>query len=151
MDITQKKIQDFITSDEIAVLGVSRDSKKFGYQAYSNFKKNQYKVYPINPYADKIDSEKCYKSIFDLPDSVKSLVIITKPEYLLKGLEDANEKGIQNIWIQKGLHNDETLNYAKDHFDLVIYGECIFMWTDPVKGVHSMHKGIRKLFGGLPK
>ena len=41
---TKKAVADFLSNKTIAVVGVSRDKKKFGYAVYKHLKERNYKV-----------------------------------------------------------------------------------------------------------
>jgi predicted CoA-binding protein len=45
---TKADVENFIGQPKVAVVGVSRDSKKFGNMAYKALKQKGYQVYPIN-------------------------------------------------------------------------------------------------------
>ena len=47
-------IQDFIASEPIAMAGVSRDPKKFGFAAFRELKEKGMNIIPVNPYATEI-------------------------------------------------------------------------------------------------
>jgi len=50
-----------------AVVGASRDPRKYGYQVYKDLKNAGYKVYAVNPNAQEILGDKCYQSLENLP------------------------------------------------------------------------------------
>ncbi|UCE16438.1 MAG: CoA-binding protein, partial [Candidatus Bathyarchaeota archaeon] len=61
-------IKKFLNKGNIfAVVGASRDSEKYGYQVYKDLREAGYRVYPVNPKADKILGDKCYLNLRDLP------------------------------------------------------------------------------------
>ena len=74
---TLNQIKDFLNEKSLAIAGVSRDPKKFGHQIFLDLKKKGYTLYPINPSADIIENEKCYKDVDDLPDGINHLFIVT--------------------------------------------------------------------------
>ncbi len=151
MKITQDQINSFLEGNKIAIAGVSRSPKKFGYQVYKELKNKDYTVMPINPNADTIDDETCYKSISDLPAGVDSILILTPKRQTDAVLREAIQSDIKNIWVQQMSETQDTLKIAEEYKREIISGKCIFMFADPVKGVHKFHRSIVKLFGGLPK
>lgn len=76
----KEKIQAFCSKHEQAIVGVSRDKKKFGNLAFKELRKRGYQVYPVNPNAASIEDVPCYKSVYELPDSVQHVVILTPPQ-----------------------------------------------------------------------
>jgi uncharacterized protein len=148
---TLQSINTFFEGREIGIAGVSRDPKKFGFQVYKFMKEHDYKVYPINPSADSILGDKCYAGIADLPETVKSLLILTKPQNTDKAVEDSVKKGIPNIWIQQMSQTKSAVETAKKNNVNVVTNKCIFMFTEPVGSVHKFHRFMIKLFGRYPK
>ena len=135
----------------MAVIGVSRQKKKFGYVAYTELKNKGIHVIPVNNQANEIDGEPCYNSISQLPAEVKSAVVITKKTASLDVVKQLMEKGIHNIWLQPGANTPEAIDYALKHNVNLIHGKCIIMFSEPLGGFHKFHRSLVKLFGGLPK
>jgi uncharacterized protein len=151
MKTSRKSIDSFLEAKEMAIAGVSRDPKKFGFVVYKDLKEKGFKVYPINPNTADIGGETCYSEIAGLPDNVKNLLLVTAKTRSLPLLREAVEKGISNVWIQQKSETPEALDYARSQNMNLVSGECILMHTDPVKGFHKFHRNLRKFFGGMPK
>jgi predicted CoA-binding protein len=149
--ITMQAINNFLSVKDIAIAGVSRDRKKFGFMVFHELKKKGYTTYPINPNTDSIDETRCYKSVSELPDSATSLYIVTPKATTLQIVKDAVAKGIKNIWIQQKSDTPEALALAKDNGINLIHGECIIMFISPSESFHKFHRFMRKLFGGMPR
>jgi uncharacterized protein len=150
--ITRKQVDEFYQQPAIALVGVSRNPKKFGYQVFKTMAdKKKYTLYPVNPNTDEIDGQKCYRDIASLPQDAQSIVIMTKKVKTEETVKLAVQKGIKNIWIQQGSHTLDALRIAKESGANVIYGKCIMMFSDPVAGVHKFHRSMMKFFGRLPK
>ena len=97
MKVTKDQINSFFEGKKLAIAGVSRSTKKFGYQIFNALKEKNYSVIPINPNADIIDGEVCYKSISNLPSGVDSILIVTPKHETDTVLREAIKKGIKNI------------------------------------------------------
>ena len=151
MKVTKASIDSFLSTHKIAVAGVSRDPKKFGYVVFNELKSKGYEVFPINPAADKIDGVPCFKSVSALPLSVHSLVIITPKNKTREIVAEAISKGIDNIWIQQKSETPEVLEMIRVHPINLVAKECILMHLEPVTGMHKFHRSIRQFFGLMPK
>jgi len=149
--ITLQAINDFLSVKDLAIAGVSRDRKKFGFMVFQELKKKGYNLYPVNPNADIIDDTKCYKSVSEIPANLTNLYIVTAKENTVQILRDAIEKGIRNVWIQQKSDTPEAINLAKEKGVNLIYGECIIMFLSPSESFHKFHRFIRRLFGGMPR
>ena len=55
---SRKLVEDFISQNNIAVVGVSRKKSKFGNYIYRELKKKDYRVFPINPKLEFADGDK---------------------------------------------------------------------------------------------
>jgi len=151
MKITKHQIDNFLQSKKIAMAGVSRNPKKFGHAVFKDLIKNGYTVLPVNPLADTIDDIVCYKSIAELPSEVDSLLIMTPKSSTDSVLREAISKGIKHIWVQQMAETRETLKIAEEFQQEIITGKCIYMFAEPVPGLHKFHRSLMKIFGSLPK
>jgi uncharacterized protein len=150
--ITKAQIELFFSKPGIALAGVSRNPRKFGFQVLKTMmEKKKYDLYPINPHTDEIAGLKCYRDIASLPAGVNSIVILTRKDKTEETVKQCVQKGIKNIWIQQSGHTLEALREAKGSGANVIYGKCIMMFAEDVQGFHKFHRSIYKLFGSLPK
>jgi len=151
MKTTKASIDSFLSTHKIAIAGVSRDPKKFGFHVFKQLKEKGFEVYPINPGADNIAGTPCFRSVSALPLNVHSLVVLTPKKQTKDVVSEAMAKGIDNIWIQQMCETPEAIELTKAHPVNLITKECILMHTDPVTGIHKFHRTIRKLFGLYPR
>jgi len=149
--ITKEQIEEFYSQPLIAMIGVSRNTKKFGYVAYNELKKKGFKVVPVNSFADTIDGATCYKSIEALPSEVTGAVILTHKKENLGVVEKLLNKGIKQIWIQQGSDTPQAVELAKKNYANLINGKCIIMFSGSLSGMHKFHYNISKFFGRMPK
>lgn len=149
--VTQNQIQNFLSLKTYAIIGVSRNPKKFGNAIYSELRTKNYTVYPVNPNLDKYENAVCYPNLKSIPVLPDGLIIVTNREKSLGIVKDAHSVGIKNIWIQQSSGSKEAIEYCKKNNINVIYKQCILMFLEPVVSIHKFHRFIKKIFGGLPK
>jgi len=149
--ISKKDIEKFLEPKKLAIAGVSRDPKKFGSLIYRDLKKKGYEVYPVNPQTIEIAGVTCYRSVSDLPAGVDRLLIVTPKQQTDAVLRDAIKKGITHVWVHQMSETKDTLKIAEENQVDLISKKCIFMFTDPVQGIHKFHRTLVKWFGRLPK
>jgi uncharacterized protein len=149
--VTRSAINEFLLDKKLAVAGVSRNKKKFGYTVFKELTEKGYEIFPVNPNTEKIDETSCYKTVSELPQNVNSLLILTPKEQTDVILREAINKGMKNIWVQQFSETEETIKLAEEYQKEIITNKCIFMFAEPVRGFHKFHRGIMKLFGALPK
>ncbi|MBS2098832.1 CoA-binding protein [Carboxylicivirga linearis] len=150
MKVTKDQINSFFNAESIAIAGVSRNEKKFGRMVFSELKKNGYQVIPVNPSTAEIDGQTCYSDIDNLPENIESLLIATPKNQTDEVLRKAINKGIKNIWVQQYSNTENTLKIAEEYDKEIIHKKCIFMFAEPVAGIHKFHKTLMKVFGKLP-
>lgn len=147
---TLKQINEFLESQPIAMVGASRNPKKFGYTAFKELKEKGMKIIPVNPQADEILGEKSYPNVKMLPPEVQSIIVLTKKDQTASVIREAKERGIKQIWIQQMADSKEALDELKDSGINFISGECILMHYKP-HSIHKFHGSLKKLFGRFPK
>jgi uncharacterized protein len=148
---TKSNIDEFISHKTLGVVGVSRDTKKFGYAVFDELRKKGYKAYPINPNAAELYGEKCFPTITDLPKDAEGVVIVVPPAKAEGLVKEAHARGIDQVWLQQGAESKAALAFCEKNKMNVVSGECIMMYLEPVGSFHGFHRFFRKLFGGMPK
>jgi len=151
MKATQASINSFLANRRLAVAGVSRDPKKFGFQVFKLLREKGFEVYPVNPATDEIDGVPCFHSAGALPLNVHNLLVLTPKKQTKEVVAEALAKGIDNIWIQQMSDTPEALELARSRPVNLVTGECILMHVDPVTGIHRFHRAMRKIFGLFPR
>ncbi len=144
-----QEIQNFIACKRIAVVGVSRDSKKFGNMAYKELKQRGYQVFAINPSAQQVDGETCYPNLSALDGQVEGVLLTIPPQQGLPVLQEAASLGIRKVWIQQQADSPELLNKGKELGLEIVSGKCILMYAPPVRSFHGWHRAFARLFGKL--
>jgi len=145
-----KQIEEFLGSEPIALAGVSRNPKKFGYAAFKELKDKGMNIIPVNPHAAEIYGTKVYPSVKALPSDVKALIIMTKKDQTAGVIREAKEKGIKQIWIQQMADSTEAAKEVENSDINCISKECILMYYKP-NSIHKFHRAIKKFFGRYPK
>jgi len=144
-----QKIQNFINSKSIAVIGVSPSSKKMGNAIYKTLRDNGHKVYPVHPFEETIMGDKAFKDVRSLPDGIDAAVIAISPDKAEGVMDDITQCGIKKIWFQRGADFSAAIRKAEAAGMDVVSKKCILMYAPPVKGIHSFHRFLAKIFGRL--
>jgi len=147
---TLRQIEEFLGSEPIAMAGVSRNPKKFGFAAFRELKEKGMNIVPVNPHADEIHGTKVYRDIKSLPDNVGGLIVMTGKDQTAGVIREAREKGIRQIWVQQMAESKEALKELEGSGLNFITKECILMHYKP-HSIHKFHAAIRKLFRTFPR
>lgn len=147
---TQKSIDEFLRCSNIAVVGVSRKSSKFGNVIYKELKKKQFNVFGVNPNMENIEGDKCYNNLKELDGKIDAVVNVVSPTQTEDVVREAHSVGVKNIWMQQGSESDVAIKFCEVNGINEIHKECILMFAEPVKSFHSFHRWIWKIAGKLP-
>jgi predicted CoA-binding protein len=145
---TLRQIEEFLGSEPIAMAGVSRNPKKFGFAAFRELKEKGMNIIPVNP--NEIHGSKVYRDIKSLPDDVRALIVMTGKDQTAGVIREARDKGIRQIWVQQMAETKEALKELEGSGVNFITKECILMHYKP-HSIHKFHAAIRKLFRTFPR
>ena len=113
MPTVEQAVDDFLAQKRIAVAGVSRNAG--GTHAsngiYTRLKETRYDVFPVNPNADTVMGDTCYRSLKDIPGGVDGVVVATNPSVSLSVAQECKELGINRVWFHE---NFGAGSYSKD-------------------------------------
>ncbi|MBK7104653.1 MAG: CoA-binding protein [Ignavibacteriae bacterium] len=146
----QKYVDEFLKCKDIAIVGVSRKSTKFGNAIYKELKKKGLNVFGVNPNMETFEGDKCFKTLKDLKGKIDGIVNVVSPNQTLQVIKEAHSIGVKNIWMQQGSETDEAINFCIENGINEVHKECILMFAEPVNSFHSFHKWIWKILGKLP-
>jgi len=142
-------IQDFIESKRLALIGVSRDEKKFGRMAYKELKARGYQVYAVNPAVDQIDGEPCYPDLMPLREKIDGVLVAVSSGQVLQVLRQAAEIGVKNVWLQQQTESPEAISLGQQLGLNLVSGKCILMYAPPIRSYHAWHRGFMRVIGRL--
>ncbi len=148
--VTKESINNFLSSKNIAVVGASRNNKKFGFSAYNYLKTKGFNVSAVNPNTDVIDGDPCYKSLEDIPGKIEGVLVVLPPEKSTEIVKQAHSLNISNIWLQQGAESDEAISFCKDKGMNIIHKQCILMFIEPLSFPHNFHRWVNKITRKIP-
>jgi CoA binding domain len=83
MPTIKQAAAEFLTNQRIAVTGVSRNPKSHGSNVvYQRLRDRVYAVFAVNPNANTVEGDPCYKDLRSIPGGVQTVVIGTGPSWL---------------------------------------------------------------------
>ena len=114
----------------IAVVGLSWNPAKESYKVAKYLKTEGYRIIPVNPFAEVILGEECYKSLLDVPETIEIVVIFRSAKDVLPTADEAIElkKKLGNprvIWMQLGIVNEKAARRARNAGLTVLMDRCI--------------------------
>jgi predicted CoA-binding protein len=148
---SQSAVNDFIAQKSLALVGVSRNPKKFGSLAFHALKTKGYRLFPVNRNLERIEDLPCYPDLQSLPEKVDGVLIVVPPKETEQVVKQADAIGIKRVWMQQGSESESAIQFCREHGIEEVHGECILMFAKPVQSYHRFHRLLMGLLGKLPR
>jgi hypothetical protein len=124
----QELIRTFLNKKNIfAVVGASRNPKKYGYQVYKDLKNAGYEVYAVNPNAEEILGDKCYPNLENLPVKPEVVDVVVPPKVTEEVVKACKGLGITRVWMQPGSESEKAIQFCEENGIDVVYGVCVMI------------------------
>jgi len=116
----------------IAVVGLSKNPAKDSHRVAKYLKSKGYRIIPVNPFADVVLGEKCYKSLLDVPEPIEVVDIFRPAKDVTPIVDQAIElkKKLGNprvVWMQRGIVDEEAAKRARDASLTVVMDRCMMI------------------------
>jgi uncharacterized protein len=147
---SRSAIRDFLAQKNLAVVGASRQGKKFGNAAYRGLRAKGYRLFPVHPSASEIEGDRSYSSFEALPEPVGGVLIVLPPPETERMVREAARAGIRRIWMQQGAESPGAIRFCAENDIEAVHGQCILMFAEPVRSIHRIHRWIWRALGKLP-
>jgi len=134
--LIDEKIKLALRYKTIAVVGLSRDPNKDSYKVAEYLKANGYRIIPVNPFADEILDEKCYKSLSNIPEEIQKTVEVVDifrpsqdiPPIVEQAVQLKQKHGKPHlIWMQLGIINNQATELAEKAGLEVVMDRCMMI------------------------
>jgi len=133
--LTKDDVKDILTKYRtVAVVGVSRDPSKDSHRVAKYLQGQGFRIVPVNPTADEVLGEKCYKSLLEMPAEVQrtiEIVDIFRPssdtpaivEQAVKLKERYDKPYV--VWMQLGIINEQAAETARQAGIIMVMNRCM--------------------------
>lgn len=119
-----------IKEKNIAVVGVSKDPHKYGHKIFVDLLKNGFRVYGVNPNASEIAGERIFKNLQEIVSNkikIDLVILVVRPDVSEKIIDECQELGIKEIWLQPGAESNEAIEKAERYGMSITYGACFMV------------------------
>jgi predicted CoA-binding protein len=126
--VNDESTKAFLTKKNVfAVVGASRDPRKYGYQVYKDLKNAGYQVYPVNPKAQEILGDKCYPSLENLSIKPDVVDVVVPPKVTEQVVETCKKLGITKVWMQPGSESGDAIKFCEENGIQIVHGMCVMI------------------------
>ena len=99
----------------IAVVGVSDDASKYGHKIFRDLLNAGYPVRGVNPKGGFVLGQQVYRSVSDVEKRPDLVITVVHPGVTERIVDECNELGIKNIWMQPGSESQKAVDKARDY------------------------------------
>jgi predicted CoA-binding protein len=97
----------------VAVIGASKNRRKFGNRAVRAFLAEGHTVIPINPHESEIEGLKTYGSVLDVPGRIDMASLYVPPDVGEQVIDEIARKEIAEVWVNPGAESEALLGRAR--------------------------------------
>lgn len=116
----------------VAVIGASRDRRKYGNKAVRAYIESDFKVFPVNPTEATIEGLKAYPTLDAIAEPVDFVSLYVPPAVGLKLLPAIAGKAPRELWINPGAESDELIEAAADlHLRAIVACSIVALGLSP--------------------
>ena len=138
---------DFLAQRRIAVAGVSRKAAGHGGNyVYTTLRKRGYEVFAVNPNADTVEGDPCYRDLASIPGGVDGVVIATNPAATGSVVDECVRLGIHRVWMHRsfggGSVDEAAVKTGRAAGITVIAGACPLMFGDKADVGHKCMRWV---------
>lgn len=107
-------IDAFLEGSPFAVVGASRDRRKYGNKVLRCYRQHDLEVYPVNPNASLVEGIRAYPNLASLPVPVHAVSVITPPRVTEQVVERLPSSEAKWVWMQPGAESEAAVARAEE-------------------------------------
>ncbi|MBI4739788.1 CoA-binding protein [Candidatus Woesearchaeota archaeon] len=97
----------------VAIIGASRDRRKYGNKAVRAYASKGYEVYPVNPNTQQIEELACYPKLKDVPVKLDIVSVYVPSSVGLTLVEDIVRANPKTVYLNPGAESPELIKALK--------------------------------------
>jgi predicted CoA-binding protein len=122
------KVEAFLDGEAFAVVGASRDRRKYGNKVLRCYLQHGRAVYPVNPHATSVEGQTAFQNLAALPAPVHGVSVITPPDVTERMVEDLPACGARWVWMQPGAESERAVARAAElGLGVIAGGPCLLV------------------------
>ena len=121
-------IIDALKERKITIVGLSSNLEKASYQVATFMMTQGYEIVPVNPGESKVLGKKSYSNLKDANESEGPITLVNvfrQPQHLIPVGLDSIEIGLEFLWVQLGVVNEEAISLAREAGIRCIVDKCL--------------------------
>lgn len=152
--VTVAAAEAFLAGDRIAVIGASEERGNMGAAILRELWRRGHAVVPVHPTARRVDGQRGYPTIGDVPGTVDGAVVVVPAAAAVEVVRQCIAADVPAIWLFQGIGgggavSDEAIALCEQAGVPVVPGACPLMFIRPVGAIHRIHRAARRARGTL--
>lgn len=147
-------VAEFLSGKRFAVVGVSRDPNQAANAIFRKLRGSGFEVFPVNPNASEVGSERCYPNLASVPGVIDGVVIATHPRNALDIVRQCGGREVRRVWFHRafgeGSVSPDAVHECSPRGIRCIVGGCPLMYCEPVDLAHRCARWLLRLGGRVP-
>ena len=147
-------VAEFLSGKRFAVAGVSRDPKQTANLIFRKLRGSGFEVFPVNPSATEVESERCYPNLASVPGVIDGVVVVTHPRDALEVVNQCRQCEVRRVWFHRafgaGSVSDNAVRACNALGIQCIEGGCPMMYCEPVDLPHRCMRWLLRFGGKVP-
>ena len=148
-------VAEFLAAKNIAVAGVSRDSRQPANAIFRRLAETGHAALAINPKAGEVEGQHSYPDLKSVPGPIDAVMIVTHPAVSADVVRQAAERGIGLVWFHRsfgtGSVSPEALGECAARGVRPIVGGCPLMYCGSVDVAHKCMRWLLDWQGRVPQ
>lgn len=121
-----------MSEPSVAVIGASRDRRKYGNKAVRAYLECGFRVFPVNPKEATIEELRAYPSLEMIEDPIDYISLYVPPAVGLQLLPAIAAKRPKELWLNPGSESDELIEEAADlHLRTIVACSIVALGLSP--------------------
>jgi len=109
----------------IAIVGLSDKPDRPSYKVGKYLLEKGFKIFPVNPNIDNFLGIKSYPNLVSINQSIDTVVIFRKSEFVEPVVDEAIKIGAKTVWMQEGVVNEKAATKARSAGLTVVMNMCM--------------------------
>ena len=98
----------------VAIVGASRERRKFGNRAVRAYRAEGWVVFPVNPHAAEVEGLPAVSSIREIPAPIDRVSVYLPPEKVLPLLDQIAAHEVRELYLNPGSESSEVIDRARE-------------------------------------
>ena len=148
------EVAEFLRGRRFAVAGVSRQPHQPANAIFKKLRGAGFEVFPVNPAADTIEGERCYRDLASVPGPIDGVVVACPPAAAVAVVRECARCGVKHVWFHRsfgsGSVSDDAVAEGRALGLACIVGGCPMMFCEPVDLAHRCFRWFLQWRGTVP-